>query len=117
MPDVDAGVLSADEARSLRGRLTTARVGLVLNFVVAVVLLFAVGFEWHYLWLALCVPGAIVCLVLWVRAWRCPRCGGAVWDKNDPSADPGPALFGRLLPDRCAACGVRLIARAGEPES
>jgi hypothetical protein len=104
-----------------------ARSALVVTFGADVSQMLALGHDGSLTWLAGAVPGAVLCVVLFERYWRCARCGGSVWGgsvwgegRDGDGVDwPGHAVFGRLLPDRCRACGVRLTARVpadGTPE-
>src|SRR5438034_2115495 len=107
MSNVDS--LSPDEARSMRRWGAAARSALVVTFVVDVALA-RLGQD-LFVWLAEAVPGILLCLFLFGRYWRCPRCGQSVSAErhtSDGDDGPGRAVFGRLLPDRCRACGVRL---------
>ena len=113
MPDADR--LSADEARSLRRRGTVARSALVVTFAIDAGSMFALGHDEVLAVLVGAIPGVLLCFILFERYWRCPRCGESVWgERPDSDGDDGPgqAVFGRLVPDRCRSCGVRLAPSA-----
>src|SRR5437879_2808086 len=109
MPDTDS--LSLVEAQGLRRRRAVAQWALGIFFVAAVGSMIALGYEGRFAWVAACLPGAAVGLVLHGWGMRCPRCRESVFGRNTDEttyhpSDPG---LGPGLPDRCRTCGVRLV--------
>src|SRR5262245_134385 len=75
--------LRPDEARCLRRRWAVALGAVVAVGVVDVAAMVELGHEGRFAWIAGCVPGVLLCLVLHSWAARCPRCRGSVLGSGD----------------------------------
>src|SRR5687767_15627727 len=106
----DAGSLCPTEARDLRRRRAISQWALGTFFVAAAASMIAVGYEWRFAWMAGCLPGAAVCLILHGWGMRCPRCRHSVFGRNidETTYHPSDPVIGPGLPNRCRTCGVRL---------
>ncbi|MCI0740039.1 MAG: hypothetical protein L0Y72_13420 [Gemmataceae bacterium] len=109
--------LSPDEARRIRRKRWVALPATIVVIVADVLSLISLGHNGPFVWIALCIPGVLLCIALDQWWMQCPRCDGSVRGTNNEvewNLYPKDSGWVFVLPHRCRMCDVWLTPAADE---